>query len=168
MRRFKHISTITADKRADFDHYPAVICVRVCSILSCFFMGSLKMKVFWGSELLKCLKHDIVKYLTIYYFSIYLSSLTSFSELCSSFSLYPFPNLSLYSDFFIFFLLASIHPTPLLSLCCNNLIGVLGRRCQRPCFMAERDFDWVYLDRPTMCCPAGSTLAPYAGHCTVA
>lgn len=45
MRRFKHISTIIADKRAGYDHYPEVTCVRVCSFLPFFFMGSLKMSV---------------------------------------------------------------------------------------------------------------------------
>lgn len=74
MRRFKHISTITADKRAGYDHYPEVTCVRVCSFLPHIFMGSLKMSVLrkWVIEVPKAWYSQVPDYPLFLHLSLFL------------------------------------------------------------------------------------------------
>lgn len=137
--------------------------VYVSALFFSTFLWVLTKWVFWGSGLLKCLKHDIVKYLTIHYFSIYLSSSISFSGLSSSFFLYPFLNLSLNS----YLSICSPHPPPNTVSTAITWLVFGESSCLRHCAVVER-LRLDLLAGPTICCPSGTTLAPYAGHRRVA
>lgn len=166
MRKFKHISTITADKRAGYDHYPEVTCVGVCSFLSHFFMGSLKMSVLrkWVIEVPKAWYSQVPDYPLFLHLPLFLHPI-----LWTLFIFLPLPlsqSLSTHTSLYAPQPLPQLKPTPH-SLHCSNLIGVWGSRCPRQCAMAER-LRLGLVGGPTMCCPAGTTLVPYAGHCRVA